>query len=165
MRSNAKSVMKRVCNFAEHPDPLKRLGAAVAFNAFYRTLRESAELIDEFGLDLLGVYFRSLSMADMDAESAGTAEQCSVSITHLQRIILGRDGQKSPYFDRLMTASSARRSPKDWPTATVRGALSWLIAQIARPEAEFRRKAWEFVLAGCRLIDGTIIKSIISSFS
>lgn len=50
---NAKSLFKRLYNLAHHPDPYKRLGAALTFNEIHRVFREEEALVDQFVLEMM----------------------------------------------------------------------------------------------------------------
>ncbi|EAL66880.2 DNA-dependent protein kinase subunit [Dictyostelium discoideum AX4] len=61
---NFKSILKRIYSLAHHPDPYKRLGAAISFNQLYRIFREEDSLVDQFIFEILHNIFFSLRIGD-----------------------------------------------------------------------------------------------------
>lgn len=101
---NAKSLFKRLYSIAKHPNPFKRLGAAVTMKRLYRVFREDRFLVDEFILEILDTMLTSLQLADNDAESAGTVLVIQQVCEALGRIIV-------PYKDMLLKRNKLRFTP------------------------------------------------------
>ncbi|KAK5584232.1 hypothetical protein RB653_005840 [Dictyostelium firmibasis] len=72
---NFKSILKRIYSLAHHPDPYKRLGAAISFNQLYRIFREEDSLVDQFIFEILHNIFFSLRIGD---DIANTSSKTSL---------------------------------------------------------------------------------------
>ena len=70
--SNVKSLFQRLYSFFQHPNPYRRLGAALAFNKMYRIFREVDEIVDIHILDLLHNTIQSMKLANDDDPLLGS---------------------------------------------------------------------------------------------
>lgn len=62
-------------------------GGALAWNSIYREIREDAQAVDIWTLDLLAHLMISLDLAQADDPALGTHEQTKSAISHIERII------------------------------------------------------------------------------
>uniref|UniRef100_A0A6I8P9D2 DNA-dependent protein kinase catalytic subunit n=1 Tax=Ornithorhynchus anatinus TaxID=9258 RepID=A0A6I8P9D2_ORNAN len=146
---NTKSLFKRLYSFALHPNPFKRLGAALAFNNIYREFREEDSLVDQFTFEALVIFLESLALTHADEKSLGTIQQCCDAIDHLKRII----EKKHISFNE----EKNRRLPRGFPNArSVRllDLVYWLLGQCGRPQTECRHKSIELFYKFVPLLPG-----------
>lgn len=78
IHANVRKVVKKICAFCTHPSREKRIGAAVAFNHVYATIREEESMVDIFWIDVLYSFVLSLESTDCDAVSE--------AIDHVERV-------------------------------------------------------------------------------
>ncbi|XP_036359180.1 DNA-dependent protein kinase catalytic subunit isoform X2 [Octopus sinensis] len=135
---NVISVLTRLYSYTLHPDPFKRLGAALAFNNFYTIFREHDILIDQFVFNLLVHFVKSLALCHKDDQSLGVNSQCCKALDHLERIILKK-------ADMLKEVSSARKQPSQWNQITLLYAIRWLVRQCGRPQTSCRHACMKLV--------------------
>ncbi|XP_078482635.1 DNA-dependent protein kinase catalytic subunit [Ciona intestinalis] len=134
VRNNAKSLFKRLHSLALHPTPMKRLGAALAFNHIYRVFREQNTLVDEFIFETLVTFINSLSLSHADEMFVGTQKVCKQALEHIERII-------SVKSSMLCKPSDIRRIPRCFTNTTfitLGGIVEWLFDQCGRPQTECR---------------------------
>jgi DNA-dependent protein kinase catalytic subunit len=79
---NVKSLFKRLIDLAHHPDPMKRMGCAVALSKFYPILKAEDSVADVFLLELLHNAIFSLRLAEKDEPSLGTLGLESFALSH-----------------------------------------------------------------------------------
>jgi hypothetical protein len=71
---NVSSLLRRLFAFQTHPDPARRLGAAVALRLCLAELRSFPEHDEAHALEILETALRSLRLAERDPPGAGAAE-------------------------------------------------------------------------------------------
>jgi hypothetical protein len=71
---NVSSLLRRLFAFQTHPDPNRRLGAAVALRLCLNELRQFPDHAEAHALEILETSLRSLRLAERDPPGAGTAE-------------------------------------------------------------------------------------------
>ena len=71
---NVSSLLRRLFAFQTHPDPARRLGAAVALRLCLAELRSFPEHDEAHALEILETALRSLRLAEHDPPGAGAAE-------------------------------------------------------------------------------------------
>eukprot|EP00106_Octopus_bimaculoides_P010915 XP_014778357.1 PREDICTED: DNA-dependent protein kinase catalytic subunit-like [Octopus bimaculoides] len=135
---NVTSVLTRLYSYTLHPDPFKRLGAALAFNNFYAIFREHDMLIDQFVFNLLVHFVKSLALCHKDDQSLGVHSQCCKALDHLERIILKK-------ADMLQKVSPARKQPSQWNQITLVCAVRWLVRQCGCPQTSCRHACMKLV--------------------
>uniref|UniRef100_A0A674JBQ4 DNA-dependent protein kinase catalytic subunit n=1 Tax=Terrapene triunguis TaxID=2587831 RepID=A0A674JBQ4_9SAUR len=146
---NTKSLFKRLYSLALHPNALKRLGAALAFNNIYREFREENSLVEQFVFEVLVVYLESLALTHTDEKSLGTVQQCCDAIDHLKRIIKHKASS--------LNKAEKRRIPRGFPNAKsvcLLDLVMWLLVQCGRPQTECRHKSMELFYEFVPLLPG-----------
>ncbi|CAM5116256.1 unnamed protein product [Natator depressus] len=146
---NTKSLFKRLYSLALHPNALKRLGAALAFNNIYREFREENSLVEQFVFEALVVYLESLALTHTDEKSLGTVQQCCDAIDHLKRIIKHKASS--------LNKAEKRRIPRGFPNAKsvcLLDLVMWLLVQCGRPQTECRHKSMELFFEFVPLLPG-----------
>lgn len=68
---NVTSILRRVYNRMDHPNPYHRLGAAMAAHRMYPVLRENGAIIDRHIFEMLFFCVKSLALGDSDDEQIG----------------------------------------------------------------------------------------------
>ena len=84
---NPKALFKRLGTMWLHPDPIKRLGASLAFNKLYRTFREEEALVTMLAMEIFVYVTKSLSLGKPWEEDFGAAEEAAKTVDHLLRIL------------------------------------------------------------------------------
>lgn len=102
---NVKSLLKRLYSLAHHPNPYKRLGAALTFKQIYRVFREDDNLVDVFALEMLHNNIFSLRLAHNDP-SLATAQLGASVIRALAHVVV----RHAPL---LLKTNKSRRAHKD----------------------------------------------------
>ncbi|EGC36942.1 DNA-dependent protein kinase subunit [Dictyostelium purpureum] len=106
---NFKSILKRVYSLAHHPDPFKRLGAAISFNELYRVFREEDSLVDQFIFEILHNIFFSLRIGDDNSSDDSIVEissKYSTVLVALTKVIVRK-------ATMLNKTQQSRREHKD----------------------------------------------------
>lgn len=66
--TNIKVLVKKMRFFSEHPDLMKKLGAALIFNNIYKEIREEQALISIFAIEILHIFVSSLDLLELSNE-------------------------------------------------------------------------------------------------
>ncbi|KYQ91591.1 DNA-dependent protein kinase subunit [Tieghemostelium lacteum] len=104
---NFKSILKRVYSLAHHPNPYKRLGAAISFTELHRILREEDALINQFIFEIIHNILFSLRITDEnDEDSVEIASKYSVILQSMIKVIQRKS-------DLLNTPNEKRREHPD----------------------------------------------------
>ncbi|GAB1598867.1 DNA-dependent protein kinase catalytic subunit-like isoform X1, partial [Argonauta hians] len=135
---NVTSIFTRLKSYSLHPDPFKRLGAALAFNNIYVIFREHDNLVDEFVFDILEHFVKSLSLCHTDDSSLGVHTQYCKAIDHIERIIIRK-------ADMLGKESENRKHPRQWNQITIPYAVRWLVRQCGCPQISCRHACMKLV--------------------
>jgi DNA-dependent protein kinase catalytic subunit len=69
--ANVTSMLRRVYNRMDHPNPYHRLGAAMAAHRIYPVLRENGAIVDRHIFEILFFCIKSLRLAETDDEQTG----------------------------------------------------------------------------------------------
>jgi DNA-dependent protein kinase catalytic subunit len=133
---NAKSILKRIFSFLNHPNCAKRLGATLAWNSIYTVFREEESLVNKYIFELLYNLIESLALAEQDDKMYGTQEQAKLGLDHCERIIRAK-------ADLLNQRNPERNKPPGWSETVLEVAVRWLMRQCGRFETECRHKAME----------------------
>ena len=132
------ALMGRLSVMWVHPDPVRRLGAGLAFNHCYRIFREEEPLVDRFTLELAVCALRSLSFSGGEESDFGASAEAEKSLAHLLRIIK----QKSKLLE---TESDFRRVPGEVGGKTLSDFVSWLFGHVTHSSEGLRHKAIELI--------------------
>ncbi|KAG0609962.1 hypothetical protein M758_7G027900 [Ceratodon purpureus] len=84
---NVTSMLRRVYNRMDHPNPYHRLGAAMAAYRMYPVLRENAGLVDRFIFEILFFCIKSVRLGELDDEQTGAIKQMNKTVDQLQKLI------------------------------------------------------------------------------
>lgn len=68
---NVTSMLRRVYNRMDHPNPYHRLGAAMAAFRMYPVLRENAGIVDRHIFEILFFCIKGLRLGELDDEQTG----------------------------------------------------------------------------------------------
>lgn len=68
---NMTSMLRRVYNRMDHPNPYHRLGAAMAAHRMYPVLRENGAIVDRYIFEILFFCIKSLKLGELDDEQTG----------------------------------------------------------------------------------------------
>ncbi|XP_029105413.1 DNA-dependent protein kinase catalytic subunit-like [Scleropages formosus] len=146
---NIKSIFKRIYSLALHPSVFKRLGAALAFNSFYRQFREEKSLVEQYVFEVLVIFVESLSLAHLDEKALGTLQQCGDAIDHLKKII--------KHMAATLSQPLRRRIPRGFSPEqhlSLLDVVMWLLIQCGRPQTECRHKCMELFYEFVPLLPG-----------
>ena len=82
-----KSVLRRVENFSNHPDPYKRIGALRCFKEVLPILETRGEVIDQFLLEVGHVIFVTVRLTSRDMKSQEVAKLCEEVTTDFLAVL------------------------------------------------------------------------------
>ncbi|XP_069947778.1 DNA-dependent protein kinase catalytic subunit isoform X2 [Cherax quadricarinatus] len=156
---NLKSILLRIFSLCKHPSAFKRLGGCLAWNSIYREVREDAEAVDTWSLEILTHLVCALDLAQADDPALGTHEQTQAAIHHLERIIRVK---KESFWKK----SSHRRIPSELGDGTLDDLLLWLLKQCGRPKHLVRHACMELLTSlaphaqGCNSVGDFVKKCI-----
>eukprot|EP01133_Synstelium_polycarpum_P005723 gene5723-6618_t len=139
---NFKSLLKRIYSLAHHPNPYKRLGAAIAFTEIYRLFREEDALISTFIFEMAHNVLFSLRIGDEADETGEIAVKYSNVLAVFAKVI----ARKS---ELLMRANKARREHPD-----LAHFVGWLFESCGRPEKRARAESMIMFTATVVLLPG-----------
>ncbi|XP_071521265.1 DNA-dependent protein kinase catalytic subunit-like [Panulirus ornatus] len=137
---NLKSIFKRIFSLCKHPSAFKRLGGSLAWNSIYREVREDAQAVDIWCLELLIHLISALDLAQTDDPAFGTHEQTKAAISHVEKII---SVKKEVFWKK----STRRRIPSELGDGTLDDMLIWLLKQCGRPKALVRHACMELMVS------------------
>ena len=80
-------LLEKLFGHANHPDPYKRMGSALAFNHIYRLFRERQELVIKYVFKFIREYFKSLKLSHLDADVLDASALTLKVLAHLQKIV------------------------------------------------------------------------------
>ncbi|XP_067118451.1 DNA-dependent protein kinase catalytic subunit-like [Centruroides vittatus] len=137
-------VLNCLYNYSLHPNPYKRLGAALAFNSIYTIFREEESLVDKFTLEIAVHFIESLAIAHYDDKILGTQDKCKQALNHLERIMEVKA--------KLLSKTSKKRRPlRNIDDAVLPEVVEWILKNCGCLQSECRHKCMELVfqLAPC----------------
>ena len=84
---NVTSMLRRLYNRLDHPNPYHRLGSAMACSRLYRVMRVHTPIIDRHLLEILFFCIKSLRIAEEDHEQIGIYVCFSRSVFNAVHVI------------------------------------------------------------------------------
>lgn len=117
-----KSVLRRVENFSNHPDPYKRIGALRCFKEILPVLETRVEVVDCFLLEVGHVIFVTIRLTSRDLNSQEVSQLCE-EVTRDFSLVLSRS------IALVLTENPRRAFHRD-----VSQFLSWLWDLTSKPE-------------------------------
>ncbi|XP_056648968.1 DNA-dependent protein kinase catalytic subunit-like isoform X1 [Diorhabda sublineata] len=135
---NIKVLVKQMRFFSNHPDPAKKLGAALIFNNIYRELREIEKLVSIFWLEILHIFIQSLDSV-WGYEETSVVVQTKRALVHLQRVII----EKPSIFRKF---DKERRIPNDLEQGLLINLSNWLLKQTASSSLHCRCVSMEIFI-------------------
>ena len=130
---NAKSLFKRLYSLSKHPNPYKRLSAALSFEQIYRVFREEDPLVEQFTLEILHNLILSLRLCNQDDPSIGSADKITSVIRNYSRIVTVKTN--------LLLPSNAKRRGY----ANLSEFVEWLFSEIGRHENRSRAECMSLI--------------------
>ncbi|OAE24558.1 hypothetical protein AXG93_2415s1380 [Marchantia polymorpha subsp. ruderalis] len=147
---NIASMLRRLYNRMDHPNPYKRLGAAMAAHRIYPVLRGNPNIVDRYIFELIFFCVKSLRLAESDDVQTGTAKQVNKTLDEYMKLV-------------ERNISALQRSRKDRPMfLTLDDFLEWLLHQSGQlQEASGSLASWY----RSKLDHGADMESIIGVFN
>ncbi|MCO5603923.1 hypothetical protein L7F22_058079 [Adiantum nelumboides] len=125
---NVTSMLRRLYNRLDHPNPYHRLGSAMACSRLYRVMRENRSIVDRHLLEMFFFCIKSLRIAENDLEQIGTIKQVCKVLDDLQRLL-----------KRNMSTMALKRKDRAMFT-TLDDFLEWLFKQTIRTQDKCRSR-------------------------
>ncbi|XP_065679642.1 DNA-dependent protein kinase catalytic subunit isoform X1 [Hydra vulgaris] len=147
---NPRRLFKQMISLACHPNPYKRISAAIVFNNCYTVFREEEILVNTFILELLLVYINGLSLSHKDEKSFGSIDQYELSLQHMEKIIKKK-------CDILLKPFKNRRHPiqfKDTTDFNLRHVSMWLLSECGSPQTACRHQCMKLFISFMLLQEG-----------
>ncbi|KAL2645175.1 hypothetical protein R1flu_012762 [Riccia fluitans] len=163
---NVASMLRRLYNRMDHPNPYKRLGAAMAAYRIYPVLRGNSSIVDRYIFEIIFFCIKSLRLAESDDVQTGTVKQMNKTLDSFMKLV-------------ERNISALERARKDRPMfLTLDDFLDWLLHQTAQLQEASRTRCMSLLSFICRLLpagslaswfrvkleQGTDIESIIGVF-
>ncbi|XP_044259527.1 DNA-dependent protein kinase catalytic subunit-like [Tribolium madens] len=133
---NIKILVKKMRFYSLHPDPDKKLGAALIFNNIYRDIREESSLLSMFWIEILHIFVKSLSSLENDGIDNNLVIQINNVLSRLERGFV----EKSDLFNNV---DAQRRIPSDINGDTLTDVVVWLLKQTGSKNDHCRAKCME----------------------
>lgn len=133
---NIKILLNKMRFYSMHPDPFKKLGAALIFNNIYTQIREETSLLSIFWIEVLYIFVKSLSSLENYIIDQNLSTQINSTLNHLQRGFM----LKSELFNNVDTQ---RRIPSDLKGGCLKDVAVWLLEQTGSKNDECRKKCME----------------------
>ncbi|KAL3698516.1 hypothetical protein R1sor_012592 [Riccia sorocarpa] len=164
---NVASMLRRLYNRMDHPNPYKRLGAAMAAYRTYPILRGNSNIVDRYIFEIIFFCIKSLRLAELDDIQTGTAKQMNKTLDNIMKLV-------------ERNISALERTRKDRPMfLTLDEFLDWLLHQTAQLQETSRTRCMSLLSFICRLLaagslaswfrvkveQGTDLESIVGVFS
>ncbi|KAG8200791.1 hypothetical protein JTE90_006373 [Oedothorax gibbosus] len=127
------NLLNKLHSFSLHPNPFKRMGAALTFNNIYAIFREEEILVKEYTIQLLVQFVDSLAIAHTDDISLGTQKQCLDALNHIEKILVYK-------HNWLVETTENRKKPECLEEANLKSVIYWLLRQIGCIQTECRHK-------------------------
>lgn len=125
--------------FSSHPDPNKKLGAALIFNHTYKELREQDDVISTYWFDIVHIFITSLDQMDVDVDE-GLLTQIKHAVSHLQRVFV----EKAKMFN---DSDASRRVPHDIRGDSLKDLALWLLDRTGSLSKCCRERSMELFCA------------------
>ncbi|KAJ3665343.1 hypothetical protein Zmor_000841 [Zophobas morio] len=151
---NIKILIKKMRFYSTHPDPYKKLGAALIFNNIYRELREETALLSMFWIEFLHIFIKSLSTYEYEATDENSIVQINSALSHIERGFV----EKSSMFNK---EDRDRRIPVDMKGGTLKHVALWLLEQSGSSSRYCRAKCMDLF---CSFAPRTTQFSTLESF-
>ncbi|KAB0800482.1 hypothetical protein PPYR_06222 [Photinus pyralis] len=134
---NIKIWIRNIQSLSAHPDPFKRLGAALIFNHIYTDLREEKEMFNMFWLEILEAFVTNLSLTQIrNADDNNCVEQVLIALNHVQRGFV----EKSALFN---ANSNTRRKPPVMDGILLKDVAMWLLKETGNININCRKKCMD----------------------
>lgn len=130
------TIVKNIRCFSLHPDPYKRLGAAIIFNNIHTILREDEESINLYWLELLQVFILNLSLAVDNFDDSNCVTQTNYALNHLSRVFV----EKADLFNK---PSRDRITPHRFDGNLLSHVAKWLLKYCGSTNPNCRKKSIE----------------------
>ncbi|KAI5080746.1 hypothetical protein GOP47_0003929 [Adiantum capillus-veneris] len=137
---NVTSMLRRLYNRLDHPNPYHRLGSAMACSRLYRVMRDNKSIVDRHLLEMFFFCIKSLRIAENDIEQIGTIKQVCKVLDDLQRLL-----------KRNISILAMKRKDRAMFT-TLDDFLDWLFKQTIRPQDKCRGR--------CMYLLSSILQSV-----
>ncbi|CAM6110405.1 unnamed protein product [Calypogeia fissa] len=135
---NVKSILRRLYNRMDHPNPYKRLGASMAAYRIYPVLRGTPSIVDRYIFEMIFFCIKSLRLAEGDDSQIGTAKQLNKTLDNYLKLV-----------ERNISALQCAR--KDRPVfLTLENFLEWLLQQTWQLQEMCRTKCMSALSFICR---------------
>ncbi|KAJ3652171.1 hypothetical protein Zmor_018159 [Zophobas morio] len=155
---NIKILIKKMRFYSMHPDPSKKLGAALIFNNIYRELREETTLLSMFWIEFLHIFVKSLSTYEYEATDENSITHINSALSHVERGFV----EKSSMFNK---ADRHRRIPVDMEGETLEHVALWLLEQTGSSSGYCREKCMElFCNLSPKITQFSTLETFVTSF-
>ncbi|XP_023247140.1 DNA-dependent protein kinase catalytic subunit-like [Copidosoma floridanum] len=123
--TNIRAIVRRITSFALFPSNKKRLAAAIAFNNLYTILRENVNIVNDYWLEFLHAFVKSMEEYD--------DVQTSKALSHVEKVMVVKKNV-------FVAKSPVRRKPPGFTDETLKGVLLWLFDQCGSINTKCRRQ-------------------------